>query len=385
MARILLIDDEENIRYSIKNSLDKRGYEVITAESLARGASFVAAGFDIILLDIFLPDGSGIDLLNSILKDNKNQAVVMISGNSDIDTAVKAIRMGAIDFIEKPISLERLLITIDNILKKNNLLDEKNRLQSRIYGEMIGKSESIVGLKKSISLSADKTSRFLIYGENGTGKELAAYLIHRCSNFSSGPFVPVNCAALPAELVEAELFGHTSSAFTGAKKERKGKFLEANHGSIFLDEISEMPLEAQAKILRIVETRQVTPVGSDKAKDIECNIIASTNKNLEEMVANNTFREDLLYRLNVVQYNIPPLRERKDDLKLLSDFWLRQFALETKTTIKALSQSAIKHLGQYDFPGNIRELKNMMERLNIYCSSSTILLYESFILLLVGV
>ncbi|HDL02126.1 MAG TPA: sigma-54-dependent Fis family transcriptional regulator, partial [candidate division Zixibacteria bacterium] len=220
--------------------------------------------------------------------------------------------------------------------------------------------------------SAPRTTRFLISGENGTGKELVAHMTHSHSQFSSGPFVAVNCAALPSELVESELFGHTAGAFTGASKARKGKFLEADKGTIFLDEISEMPQEAQAKILRAIETKTIMPVGSDKEQKIECNIIAASNKDLLRLVAENKFREDLLYRLNVVKFEIPPLRERKDDIILLAEYFLQHFANETKSAVKRLTPEAKLYLEAFDYPGNIRELKNLMERINIYCDNENI-------------
>ena len=376
MARVLIVDDEEQIRASLKSALERREHEVVSAESLAEGRQFSRAGFDIIFLDIMLPDGNGLDLLKEILTADARQLVVMISGHADIPTAVEAIRLGAYDFIEKPISLDRILITIDNATKTNNLQSEKERLTEALYGEFIGESPSIQKLKQDIARSAGKTTRFHIFGENGTGKELVANMIHRSSRFSTGPFVAVNCAALPAELVESELFGHVAGAFTGAAKARKGKFVEADRGSIFLDEISEMTPEAQAKILRVVEHKAVTPVGSDKTTGVDCNIIAASNLDLTAMVANGKFRQDLLYRLNVVQFNLSPLRERREDIPLLIDHYSKKFALETKTSVKHLSPEALTYLKSLKYPGNVRELKNLVERLNIYCEDTTVRLTD---------
>ncbi len=372
MARVLVIDDEEQIRSSLKSALERRSHECVTAENLEQGRQFYKAGFDIIFLDIMLPDGNGVQLLSEILSENPNQIIVMISGHADITTAINAIKIGAYDFIEKPLSLDRVLITIDNAMQKENLVTENKRLITIVYGSFIGESPNILKLKSDIAKSASRTTRFLISGENGTGKELVAHMIHSHSQFPSGPFVAVNCAALPSELVESELFGHTAGAFTGASKARKGKFLEADKGTIFLDEISEMPQEAQAKILRAIETKTIMPVGSDKEQKIECNIIAASNKDLLRLVAENKFREDLLYRLNVVKFQIPPLRERKDDIILLADYFLQYFAHETKSVFKKLTPEAKLYLEAFDYPGNIRELKNLMERINIYCDNENI-------------
>ena len=372
MAHILIIDDEEQIRSSLKSALERRSHQVVTADSITEGKRFLSASFDIIFLDIKLPDGNGINFLQEIMKEYPEQMVVMISGNADISTAIEAIKIGAYDFIEKPLSLDRILITVDNASKKEKLTAENVRLFAIIYGDFIGESQAVKKLKEDIKKSASRTTRFLISGENGTGKELAAHMIHKYSSFSSGPFVAVNCAALPSELVESELFGHTAGAFTGASKARKGKFLEADSGSIFLDEISEMPLEAQAKILRVVESKTVSQVGSDKTTKVELNIIAASNKDLKQLVAGGNFREDLLYRLNVVNFVIPPLRERKDDIPLLVEHFFRIFASETKTKPKEITADALLFLEAFDFPGNIRELKNLIERINIYCDENII-------------
>ncbi len=376
MARVLIVDDEDQIRASLKGALERREHEVVTAGTVAEGRQFAAAGFDVIFLDIMLPDGSGLDLLKELLGKDKRQLIVMISGHADIQMAVGAIKSGAYDFIEKPISLDRVLITVDNASRARSLFAEKERLTEILYGEFIGKSPVIVHLKDDIVKSAGKTTRFLVLGENGTGKELVANMIHRNSRFSTGPFVAVNCAALPADLVESELFGHAAGAFTGAGKPRKGKFVEADRGTIFLDEISEMSLDAQAKILRVVEYKAVTPVGSDKTMSVDCNIIAASNRNLAGMVSEGLFREDLLYRLNVVQFQLPPLRERRADIPLLVDHYLRKFAQETKTPVKTPDDEALAYLKSLNYPGNIRELKNLIERLNIYCEGETIRLSE---------
>ena len=367
MARILIIDDEANIRKSLQSALQRRDHEVDLAESIAAARALMSQGHDLILLDVMLPDGSGLDLLDHLLAADKQQSVVMISGHADVDMAVDAIRRGAYDFIEKPISLDRLLVTIDNAVRATTMTQASNRLAQSVYGHLVGESPPMVALRESIAKSAPKATRFLITGENGTGKELVAHFIHQRSRYSNGPFVAVNCAALPRELIEAELFGHTAGAFTGAGKARNGHFVQANKGSIFLDEISEMPPPAQAKILRTLETRTITALGSDKTSKIEGNVIAATNRDIDSMVDKGAFRQDLLYRLNVVEYKLPPLRQRQDDIPLLLNHFLSRFAAETKSTPKRLAPSALQLLCGYDFPGNVRELRNLAERINIYC------------------
>ena len=372
MARVLIVDDEAQIRSSLSGALGRRGHEIVTAASIAEATRFITAGFDIILLDVLLPDGNGLELMNDLLKADSKQTVVIISGHADVDMAVDAIRAGAYDFIEKPLSLDRVLITIDNAVRTRNLVSKNDELTRSLYGEMIGRSDAIGSLKANIRQSAPLTTRFLILGENGTGKELVAHLIHEQSRFSQGPFVAVNCAALPDELVEAELFGHTAGAFTGASAARKGKFTEADHGSIFLDEISEMPLTAQAKILRLIETKIVQPIGSNKEIKIECNIIAASNRELASMAEAGKFRQDLLYRLNVVQYNLPPLRKRIDDIPLLAEHFLDRFADECKSNRKRFADDALDLLSRLPYRGNVRELKNLIERVNIYCNNDII-------------
>ena len=372
MPRILVIDDEDSIRSTLKSALDKRGHETVTAGTGRQGLEFSTAGFDVIFLDIMLPDRSGLEILPELLVRAPQSAVVMISGHADIDTAVRAIRMGAYDFIEKPLSLDRVLVTIDNAGTTTRLKSENIRLSQIVYPEIVGQSAAIRKVKDEVLRAAGKAARFLILGENGTGKELVAHMIHRHGKHPDNPFVPVNCAALPSELVESELFGHTVGAFTGATKNRKGKFLEANGGTIFLDEISEMPLEAQAKILRAIETHEITPVGSDSPVTVECAVVAASNRDLPALAAQGKFRQDLYYRLNVVTLHLPALRERREDIPILCDHFLRRFAGENGAATKHLNVDALSFLNRLTFPGNIRELKNLMERANIYCESAEI-------------
>ena len=372
MARVLIIDDEDNIRVALKSALEKRGHEVVTAATRGEGAEFSRAAFDVVFLDVLLPDGNGIEMLGDILLRNPRQLVVMISGHADIETAVKATRLGAYDFLEKPLSLDRILVTVDNATRAGRLLSDRDRLARRVYGEFVGESSSVKQIKQEIQRSAPKAGRFLILGENGTGKELVAHLIHEQGRHAAGPFVAVNCAALPKELVESELFGHTQGAFTGATHARKGRFLEAHGGTIFLDEIGDMPLEAQAKILRVIESAELSPVGSDKTVPVDCVIIAASNRNLEQLVSEQKFRQDLYYRLNVITIHLPPLRERKDDIALLASYFLNRFAIESGSEAKTLTPDAIAYIQQLPLPGNVRELKNLMERANIYCESSQV-------------
>lgn len=367
MARILVIDDEENIRRSLKSALERRDHHVVTASTCAEARRFLPADFDLVLLDVLLPDGNGVEVLGEIVGVVSPPPVVMISGQADIDVAVAAIKKGAHDFLEKPISLDRVLVLIDNVTRTRRLRSEKDRLSSRVYGDMIGVSPSIRKLRENVVRVAAMAGRFLITGENGTGKELVAHLIHRSSRFAEGPFVALNCAALPSELVESELFGHLPGAFTGAARRRAGRFAEATGGSIFLDEISEMPPETQAKLLRVLETHQYTPVGGDTDQRFDGNVIAASNRDLEAETSAGRFRADLFHRLNVVALHVPPLRERPDDIRILGEYFLARFAEETGAKPRQLSTEAVEYLRHCPFPGNVRELKNLMERVNIYC------------------
>lgn len=372
MARVLIVDDETNILQTLQAALTRRDHDVVTADSFAKGKGHVAGSFDIAFLDVMLPDGSGLDLLKFFRAEEPQRPVVMISGHADVEMAVGAIREGAWDFIEKPLSLDRILVTIDNAVRVSNLQQQAERLAGRVWPDFIGDSPAIEKLRRDVARSAEKAHRFLITGENGTGKELVAHMVHSHSRYAEGPFVAVNCAALPSELIESELFGHTAGAFTGAGKARKGYFVEADRGTIFLDEIGEMPAAAQAKILRVIETRQITPLGAEKPVVVEGNIVAASNRDLQSEVEAGRFRQDLLYRLNVVQFHLPPLRERPEDIPLLIDHFLGQFAAETKSRPRRLTPDALRLLSNYSFPGNVRELKNLAERINIYAPGDAV-------------
>ncbi|MCB2229578.1 sigma-54 dependent transcriptional regulator [bacterium] len=367
MAKILVIDDEENIRRSLKSALERREHAVVTAANCAEARRFIGAEFDLVLLDVMLPDGNGVELLDEILSAVTPPPVVMISGQADVDSAVSAIKKGAHDFLEKPLSLDKVLVLIDNITKSSRLKSEKERLSSRVYGDIVGVSRSIQKLREDAVRVAGLATRFLIVGENGTGKELVAHLVHRSSRFAEGPFVALNCAAMPSELVESELFGHVAGAFTGASKRRAGRFAEAIGGSIFLDEISEMPTETQAKLLRVIETNEFTPVGADKPLRFEGNVIAASNRDLATAAADSRFRLDLYHRINVVTLTAPALRDRPEDIGILGEYFLARFAEETGARIRRLATETVDFLRRYSFPGNVRELKNLMERVNIFC------------------
>lgn len=370
MPEILLIDDEVEIRATLSAALNRRGFKVQTVINLKQAAEKDLTRFDLILLDLFLPDGSGVDFLEKITSLENHPAVVMISGHAGIETAVKSIQLGASDFLEKPLSLDRVLITIENVLASTNLRKENQDLSERLYGRMIGRSTAIKNLKSEIEQTAPRSQRFLILGANGTGKELAARMIHDRSTFKTGRFVPVNCAALPKDLVESELFGHVKGSFTGAVSDKSGRFAEADRGTIFLDEIGDMSPDTQAKLLRVIESGELRPVGSESIINIDLNIIAATNREISKMVTGGSFRQDLYYRLNVVTLTLPPLRDRRGDVPILLKYFLEQFAEKSGRRPIKLSDDALKYLSDYGYPGNVRELKNIAERISIYVDKS---------------
>jgi two-component system nitrogen regulation response regulator NtrX len=358
-ATILIVDDEEGILDTLSGILEDEGYEVITASSGEDALErFKAFSPEIVLLDVWLPGMDGIEVLKRIKEGNNFTSVIMISGHSNIDTAVNAIKLGAYDFLEKPLSLEKVLILIKNAL-------DMQRLERRIgeeRWEIVGQSPQIMALKETIKKAASSHSRILIYGESGTGKELVARAIHNESPRRNANFIEVNCAAIPHELIESELFGHEKGSFTGAFERKKGKFELAHEGTLFLDEIGDMSQATQAKVLRVIETQEFQRVGGNKKIKVDVRIIAATNKNLQEEIKKNNFREDLYFRLNVIPIHIPPLRERKEDIPLLADYFLKGFAQQYGQKPKKLSKRAMQALMGYDWPGNVRELKNIIER-----------------------
>ena len=373
--RVLIVDDEKNIRVSLSSILKDEGYEVWAVESGEEALDLLKEQtVDLILLDVKLPGIDGIEVLEKVLEDYPEKDVIMISGHSDISIAVKAIKMGAYDFMEKPLSMPKVVVSARNIAEKQRLFQrfqaEKQDLDAQY--RIIGKSGEIEKVRDIIDKVAGQDSKVLIRGESGTGKELVAYAIHSKSRRQQGPFVKFNCAAIPHELVESELFGHEKGAFTGADQRKLGKLELADGGTLFMDEIGDMNLEAQAKVLRVIQEGKFERVGGNETIDIDVRILAATNKSLEQMIENGSFREDLFYRLNVIPIDVPPLRERTGDIRVLLNYFLEYFAHELKTQPKELSEEAMNLLESYTFPGNVREMRNLVERLYILTSGETI-------------
>ena len=365
--KILIVDDERAIRNSLGEILSDEGYEVETAED---GPSALAKvdkdRFDVIFCDIKMPGMDGTEVLEKLVADGVDSAIVMISGHGDIDTAVECIKKGAFDFIQKPLDLNRILITIKNASDKAVIVKENRQLKKKVYGQkMIGESEPIRHIREMISKVAPTDSRVLIMGPNGSGKELVARSLYEQSARSGMPYIEVNCAAIPSELIESELFGHEKGSFTSAIKQHKGKFEQADGGTLFLDEIGDMSLAAQAKVLRVLQEKKLSRVGSDKDIVVDVRVIAATNKDLMKEIEKGTFREDLYHRLSVIVINVPSLDERKDDIPLLVDYFMKQVSTESGMPDREFTPEAIKLLQEKSWPGNIRELNNVVERLMI--------------------
>lgn len=368
MARILVIDDQRSIRSSLKDILEYENYTVELAENGREGLElFAAEQFDVVLTDIKMPEMDGIEVLAAIEEIRPDVPVIMISGHGNVDTVVEAIKKGAYDFIEKPLDLNRLLITVKNAVEKNSLVVETKALKKRVENkyQMVGESEAMLRMRSMIDKVAETDARVLILGKNGTGKELVARALHDNSRRAHGPFVEVNCAAIPSELIESELFGHEKGAFTSAVKQRIGKFEQADGGTIFLDEIGDMSLAAQAKVLRALQENTITRVGSDKNVKVDVRVLAATNKNLQEEISENRFREDLYHRLSVIVINVPSLNDRREDIPMLVDFFLAQMREELGRPSLTISAEAVAELQKRNWTGNIRELRNVMERLAI--------------------
>ena len=368
MKNILIVDDETSIRQSLEGILEDEGFHTSFAATGEECLEIIQAeNPELVLLDVWMPGIDGIETLNRIKQLRSDQLVIMMSGHGSIETAVKATKMGAFDFIEKPLSLEKVLLSIQNAMKIGQLVAENEALKAKIGRDyqMIGESQAIKRLKQQISMAAPSSGWVLISGENGTGKELVARAIHQQSNRADRPFIEVNCAAIPEELIESELFGHEKGAFTGATAARKGKFDQANTGTLFLDEIGDMSLKTQAKILRILQEHKFERVGGNRTIEVDVRVIAATNKDLEEEIKIGNFREDLFFRLNVLPFAVPPLRERKDDIPRLCQHFLKYFCGKESREIKTIADDALKALMEYDWPGNVRELKNLIERLVI--------------------
>ncbi|MDF1572265.1 MAG: sigma-54 dependent transcriptional regulator [Bacteroidales bacterium] len=370
MSKILVIDDERSIRNALLEILEYEKFEVELAENGPEGLEkFSADNFDIVLCDIKMPEMDGIEVLEKLFDTGKDAQVIMISGHGNVENAVEAIKKGAYDFIEKPLDLNRLLITVRNALDKTSLASENKVLKkkvSRAY-EMVGDSPPIQQVKDMIERVAPTDARVLITGPNGTGKELVARWLHDKSNRAGGPFVEVNCAAIPSELIESELFGHEKGAFTSAIKQRKGKFEQADGGTIFLDEIGDMSLSAQAKVLRVLQENKINRVGSDKDINVNVRVLAATNKNMKEEIAANHFREDLYHRLSVILIHVPALNERLEDIPALAEHFNKQICGEYGIPPKEITEDAIGEFRKINWTGNIREFRNVLERLVILC------------------
>jgi DNA-binding NtrC family response regulator len=365
--KVLIIDDERSIRNTLKEILEFEGHEIFLAADGKEGLDMAMAGnYDVIFCDIKMPVMDGVETLAKLNSMGIDSAVVMISGHADVDTAVDCIKKGAFDFIQKPLDLNRILITIKNANDKVHLVKETKTLKKKVYGqEMVGESEPIRHIKEMIDKVAPTDARVLIIGSNGTGKELVARNLHQKSRRSTMPYVEVNCAAIPSELIESELFGHEKGSFTSAIKQHKGKFEQADGGTLFLDEIGDMSLAAQAKVLRVLQERKLSRVGSDKDITVDVRVLAATNKNLKDEIAKGTFREDLYHRLSVIVMNVPTLNERSDDIPLLVEYFINQICAETGMHKRKVDTDAMKLLVEKNWTGNIRELRNVVERLLI--------------------
>ena len=374
MSKILVIEDEAAIRRVLVKILseESKSYEVEAADDGLIGLEMIKnTDYDLVLCDIKMPKMDGVEVLEAVKKIKPETAMVMISGHGDLDTAVKTMRMGAFDYISKPPDLNRLLNTVRNALDNTELVVENKRLKKKVSKkyEMIGKSEAISHIKEMVDKVAQTDARVFITGPNGTGKELVAHWIHQKSQRAKGPMIEVNCAAIPSELIESELFGHVKGAFTSANKDRAGKFEAANGGTIFLDEIGDMSLTAQAKVLRALQESKVQRVGSDKDIKVDVRVVAATNKDLKKEISEGNFREDLYHRLAVILIKVPALNDRRDDIPLLIHHFSGKIAREQGVAEKKFSNSAIKLLQEYDWTGNIRELRNVIERLIILGSN----------------
>jgi len=370
MAKILIIDDEQSIRSTLREILEYEKYTIDEAKDGQEGLDkLIANSYDIALCDVKMPKMDGIELLERVQMAGIDTQFIMISAHGTIETAVDATKMGAFDFVPKPPDLNRLLLTVKNALDKSSLVTETKTLKKKLSKkyEMVGESEALVEVKEMMDKVGPTDARVLITGPNGTGKELVARGIHERSNRTKAPFIEVNCAAIPAELIESELFGHEKGAFTSAHKQRIGKFEQANEGTLFLDEIGDMSLSAQAKVLRALQEHKINRVGGDKDINVNVRVLAATNKNLREEIQENRFREDLYHRLGVILIKVPALKDRKEDITLLVDKFLQDIADEYGTKKKAITEDAIDALKDYDWSGNIRELRNVTERLVIMC------------------
>lgn len=374
MTKILIIDDEKPIRNTLREILEYEKFQVDDAEDGLIGINLAkSTDYDVVLCDIKMPKMDGTEVLEQILEMKPNTSVVMISGHGNIETAVDALKKGAFDYIAKPLDLNRLLVTVRNALDRTTLVEETKVLKRQVSKgkdvDMIGKSKEINKIKEMIQKVAPSDARVLITGENGTGKELVARSLHKLSNRSKAPFIEVNCAAIPSELIESELFGHEKGAFTSAIKQRKGKFEQADGGTIFLDEIGDMSSSAQAKVLRALQENKITRVGGDKDIKVNVRILAATNKDLRKEIEDGNFREDLYHRLGVILIHVPELNDRRDDIPLLADHFIKIVCADHGVPQKTFANNAIKSLQELNWTGNIREFRNVIERLVILCDA----------------
>ncbi len=372
---ILIVDDELDIRKTLAGVLEDEGFNVKSAENGSAALKMIDADPpDLVLLDIWMPGMDGLEVLSRIKEKHSDIAVIMISGHGSIDTAVKATKLGATDFFEKPLSLDEILLTTQNVMNMVTLRSENKRLREQIQAEyeILGSSTAIQMVRDQIERAAPSDGRVLITGENGTGKELVARHIHLLSNRRDKTLIVVNCAAIPEELIESELFGHEKGSFTGAVGKRRGKFDLADGGTIFLDEIADMSLRTQAKILRILQERSFERVGGSEVITVDARVIAATNKNLEALIKEDRFREDLYFRLNVIPIHVPPLRERRDDIACFVEHFMKQYCVNSGLTTRIFTPDALEVLRSYSWPGNVRELKNIVERLVIMTPNKTV-------------
>ena len=376
---ILIVDDERGVQTSVQGILEDAGYD---SEAVSSGEEalelLLRKEFPVVLLDVWLPGMDGLQALAKLRQIAPETVVIMISGHGSIETAVRATKLGAFDFVEKPLSLEKTILVVKNALHQHQLQDENRLLREQVQQKyvMIGDSVPMQALRQQIAFAAPTNGRVLICGENGTGKELVAHLLHLKSQRRDSPFVEMNCAAIPEELIESELFGHVKGSFTGASDDKEGKFAQADTGTLFLDEVGDMSSKTQAKVLRVLEEQRFTPVGGNSAIKVDVRVIASTNKNLEQEIELGRFREDLYYRLNVLPFQIPPLRERSEDIAALTSYFLDDFARKNGRKAPVLTPKAMEILECYPWPGNVRELRNIMERIVIMTHQPRIDIYD---------
>jgi two-component system nitrogen regulation response regulator NtrX len=374
-ASILIVDDERGIRESLGALLREEGYDVDTVGSGEECIGLLEQReFDLVLLDVWLKEMDGLETLEKIQSRDSAPMAVMISGHGNIETAVRATKLGAFDFVEKPLSLEKTILVVRNALEYLRLEKENRRLRAELEErhQILGSSVPMKALRQQIALTAPTNGRVLIYGESGTGKELVAKALHANSGRNTMPFVEVNCAAIPEELIESEMFGHRKGSFTGASEDKVGKFQQADGGTLFLDEVGDMSSKTQSKVLRVLEEQRFEPIGSNQSVRVDVRVIAATNKKIEDEIAKNAFREDLFYRLNVIPFYVPSLRERTEDIPILAAYFLQKYGEEYGKKQKEFSPASMEVLLAYPWPGNVRELKNLVERLVIMCPSPKI-------------